>query len=78
MGQWNEVQAGTITSDNPEDHDVMTPIREERLYTMLAEETIIKDFLWVNYEIEEAHVNMDLGDLVFDELVQELSALLNN
>lgn len=78
------VQAGKISTEDMLmsngilDEELMQHVREERLGSMLADETIEKDELWINYEFEETQVKLDLADMILECMAEETMNILQN
>ena len=75
---WSTIQAGKIPSNEILlssgilDEELLQHLREERLATMLADEVLEKDEVWVEYEFEESQVKLDIADMVLEQLVSEI------
>ena len=59
------------------DEELLHQVREERLANMLAEEVMMRDEIWVDYDFEETQVVLDLADMVLEHVVQETIEILN-
>ncbi|EWS76043.1 IQ calmodulin-binding motif protein (macronuclear) [Tetrahymena thermophila SB210] len=53
-------------------NEYLAQVREERLSKMLLTEIFENEYKWQLYEDEKAEVVMELADLVFEELVEEI------
>lgn len=63
--------AALMENQSP-DNEYISSIREDRLGRMLLTEIFENEFKWGLYEDERAEVVMELADLVFEELVEEV------
>jgi len=52
-------------------------IRDKRLATLLAQEVIDNEDMWINYEQEETEVKIDLADMVLEHLVGEITDFIS-
>jgi len=73
---WVSFKVGTLPKeeflvDQQFDEDYFTEVREKRLGSLLAQEVIDTEEIWLNYEMEETEVKIDLTDMVLDSLVSE-------
>lgn len=81
--RWSTTQAGKIPtgemvlSSGIIDEEYMQQVREERLASMLAEEVLEKDDVWIDYEFEETQAKLDLADMVLEKLVIETIDIIN-
>ena len=79
---WSSIQAGKICTEDMLlsngilDEELLQQVREERLASMLAEEIIEKDAVWINYEFEETQVKLDIADMVLEHLTGEVISIL--
>jgi hypothetical protein len=79
---WSSIEAGKIPneelilSNGVVDEEGLQMIREEKLATILAQDVMTMEEQWVDYEMEETQVKVDLSDVVMDELVREVVELL--
>lgn len=51
-------------------------VREERLQRMLREEVEEGDKMWMDFEMEETQVKMEVADLIMVEMIEETVRLL--
>ena len=51
-------------------------VREKRLTTILSQETVEQEHHWLNYEVEEAQVKIDISDMILEKMVAELVGFL--
>lgn len=63
--------AALLENSAPE-NEYVSQVREERLSRMLLTEIFENEYKWQLYEDEKAEVIMELADLVFEELVEEV------
>ncbi|CAG9320622.1 unnamed protein product [Blepharisma stoltei] len=81
--KWSLVQAGKVPTQDMVltggnfDEEYVQQMREERLASMLADDIIEKDNIWVEYEFEEVQVKLDLADMVLEDLVIETVNILD-
>ena len=79
---WSSIQAGKICtedmllSNGVLDEELLQQIREERLASMLAEEIIEKDWVWINYEFEETQAKLDIADMILEHIAGEVISIL--
>lgn len=75
--QWSAMQTGKLPgpdmllSTGHVDEDLLQHMQEERLAACLSTEMLENDNEWVDYELEDAQVKLDLADIVLDHLVIE-------
>jgi hypothetical protein len=84
LRHWSQMEVGLlptaemqVTSDFI-DEDYLQQLREQKLASCLDTELLESDADWVNYELEEAQVKLDLADIILDHLVLEAFDLLQN
>jgi hypothetical protein len=53
--------------------EYLNQIKEDRLNQMLENEIIENEVRWVNYEEELTEVNVELADIIFEMLLDEVS-----
>ncbi|CAG9331265.1 unnamed protein product [Blepharisma stoltei] len=81
---WSMTQAGKmptgdmVLSSGIVDEEYMQQVREERLASMLAEEVLERDEVWVDYEFEETQAKLDLADMILEGLVIETIDILKS
>ncbi|EGR29043.1 IQ calmodulin-binding motif family protein, putative [Ichthyophthirius multifiliis] len=63
-----------ITSSN----EYLAQVREEKLSKMLLTEIFENEYRWQLYEDEKAEVTMELSDLVFEEIIENIIYELQN
>ncbi|KAL4505248.1 hypothetical protein ABPG72_016315 [Tetrahymena utriculariae] len=61
-----------LENNNQPENEYFAQSREERLSRMLLVEIFENEYKWQLYEDEKAEVLMELSDLVFEELVEEV------
>jgi hypothetical protein len=72
LQNWSSVEAGKIPShelmlsNGIVDEEGLQMVREDRLGTMLAQDVVTMEPMWVDYENEETQVKIDLGDIVME------------
>ncbi len=76
MLDWSSFEVGTLPSmefvnNGKFDEDYFAEVREKQLATLLAQEVIDNEEMWVNYESEETEVGIDLADMALEQLVVE-------
>lgn len=81
MLDWASFETGTLPSiefmiNDKFDEEYFTEIREKRLINLLAQEVVDCEDLWINYEMEESEVKLDIADMVMEHLVTETAELL--
>ena len=52
-------------------------MRQAKLATQLQQEILEDEHYWLNYEFEETQIRIDLGELLFDQLLTETVEFLN-
>eukprot|EP00826_Nyctotherus_ovalis_P031647 TRINITY_DN2533_c0_g1_i8.p1 TRINITY_DN2533_c0_g1~~TRINITY_DN2533_c0_g1_i8.p1 ORF type:complete len:791 (+),score=226.07 TRINITY_DN2533_c0_g1_i8:515-2887(+) len=74
---WASFEVGTLPG--PEfmlegrfDEEYFAGVRERQLATLLAQEVIDNEEMWLTYEAEEAEVAVDVADMVLEELTVDL------
>lgn len=74
---WASFEVGTLPG--PEfmlegrfDEEYFAGVRERQLATLLAQEVIDNEEVWLAYEVEEAEVAVDVADMVLEELTLDL------
>eukprot|EP00826_Nyctotherus_ovalis_P057318 TRINITY_DN7830_c0_g3_i2.p1 TRINITY_DN7830_c0_g3~~TRINITY_DN7830_c0_g3_i2.p1 ORF type:complete len:329 (-),score=75.91 TRINITY_DN7830_c0_g3_i2:70-1056(-) len=74
---WAMTSAGTLQS--PEDrsplfpwHNNLEQVREQRLNTVLMMEVNEVEHTWVDYELEETQVMLDITDMILEQLTTEV------
>ncbi|CAD8064646.1 unnamed protein product [Paramecium primaurelia] len=55
------------------DQETIAQIREDRLYRMLTLDIIDNEDKWTNYDEETTEISIDLSDLLFDYLIEEVA-----
>lgn len=75
------MQAGTLPRkefifSGEFDEELFNEIWEKKLATLLATEVIENEHKWLNYEFEDAQVKVDLGDMILEHLVAEVTQIL--
>ncbi|CAD8059117.1 unnamed protein product [Paramecium primaurelia] len=55
------------------DQETIAQIREDRLYRMLTLDIIDNEDRWTNYDEETTEISIDLSDLLFDHLIEEIA-----
>ncbi|CAD8148490.1 unnamed protein product [Paramecium octaurelia] len=55
------------------DQETIAQIREDRLYRMLTLDIIDNEDRWTNYDEETTEISIDLSDLLFDYLIEEVA-----
>lgn len=73
---WVSFEVGTLPS--PEflfngkfDEEYFIEVREKQLAVLLAQEVVDNEDLWINYDMEEAEVELDITDMALEALVVE-------
>mmetsp|Transcript_13120 Transcript_13120/g.1918 ORF Transcript_13120/g.1918 Transcript_13120/m.1918 type:complete len:97 (-) Transcript_13120:117-407(-) len=61
-----------IMENQGAENECFNQVREERLSRMLLTEIFENEYKWQLYEDEKAEVVMELADLVFEELVEDV------
>jgi len=56
--------------------EYLAQVREERILRMLSEEIFEMENKWITYDDEEAEVELEIADMVFDKLVTETADLI--
>ncbi|OMJ92807.1 hypothetical protein SteCoe_4348 [Stentor coeruleus] len=80
--EWSTLQIGMLgredflMSNGYIDDELLQQIREERLASVLTEDIVKKDKLWVDYEFEEAQVKLDLADMILEIFAEEMVEIL--
>ena len=82
--EWTKTFAGTLPNSEmfrkgktiQLDDDQLNEFREERLALVLAAEIEENEKLWVDYEYEEAQTKIDISDLIFETLVDEIVSIM--
>ena len=54
------------------DEDYLSQVKEDRLYKLLNQEVNENEEKWINYDEEITEVNVELGELVFQDLLEEV------
>ncbi|CAD8053083.1 unnamed protein product [Paramecium primaurelia] len=54
------------------DQECLAQIKEDRMIRMLSAEVIENEDKWINYDEEQTVVAIDLSDMIFDHLLEEL------
>jgi len=62
----------SLMENMPPEHECITQVREEKLSKMLLTEIFENEYKWQLFEDERAEVVMEMADLVFEDLVEEL------
>ncbi|CAK73691.1 unnamed protein product (macronuclear) [Paramecium tetraurelia] len=78
---WSHYMAGILVDkeDSPFpksmqlDQETIAQIREDRLYRMLTLDIIDNEDRWTNYDEETTEISIDLSDLLFDFLIEEVA-----
>ncbi|CAD8068678.1 unnamed protein product [Paramecium sonneborni] len=78
---WSHYMAGILVDkeDSPFpktmqlDQETIAQIREDRLYRMLTLDIIDNEDRWTNYDEETTEISIDLSDLLFDYLIEEVA-----
>jgi len=78
---WASFEAGTLPRiefiiGDHFDEEYFAEIREKKLIALLAQEVLDSEEPWVNYEMEEAEVKIDVTDMIMDQLVTETAEIL--
>eukprot|EP01022_Parablepharisma_sp_SALTPOND_P025576 TRINITY_DN59_c0_g3_i1.p1 TRINITY_DN59_c0_g3~~TRINITY_DN59_c0_g3_i1.p1 ORF type:complete len:1605 (+),score=215.77 TRINITY_DN59_c0_g3_i1:8435-13249(+) len=78
---WASFEAGTLPQlafmmGDRFDEEYFSEVREKKLIALLAQEVLDSEDQWVNYEMEEAEVKIDLADMIMDQLVTEAAEML--
>jgi len=81
---WVSFEVGTLP--NPEflfngkfDEEYFIEIRERQLAILLAQEVVDNEDLWLNYDMEEAEIEVDITDMALESLVTEcIQTLVQN
>ena len=63
--------ASLLQNSSPE-NEYISQVREERLSRMLLREIFENEYKWQLFEDERAEVVMELADLLFEELIEEV------
>jgi hypothetical protein len=80
--EWSAVEIGKLgredllMSNGIIDDELLQQIREERLASVLTDDIVEKDEMWVDYEFEEAQVKLDLADMALEILAEEMVEIL--
>ena len=80
MIEWSSTLCGILV--DKEDHqypqilvmdeDYLSQVKEDRLYKLLNQEVNENEEKWINYDEEITEVNVELGELVFQDLLEEV------
>ena len=77
MKKWANIKGGAYpTFEMQGDDDKLQELREERMSALLCFEAKSEEIGWVVYDDEEAQTKLDLGEVLFEELVIETLNLL--
>ena len=73
---WASFEAGALPK--PEfivnetfDEDYFTETREKRLASLLVQDVVDNEEMWINYDSDETEVQLDLADMILEQLVFE-------
>lgn len=77
ISRWESVHSGSYPDENcKNDEEKLQKIRENRLGVMLSHSVEDDEPEWVMYEDEETQVKIDVADLVFDAIVDEVEEII--
>jgi hypothetical protein len=60
------------------DDELVQIIREDKLAILLASDVMSMEEHWVDYEMEETQVKIDLSDAVMGEMISEIVSILKS
>lgn len=77
LRKWESIKCGIMTDkvDEPTTEKIKK-LQEDRLNVLLAHNVKESETRWLWYEDEETQVKIDISDLVFDFLIEEISCLI--
>jgi len=78
---WAGMESGTLPKKdfmigNKFDVLALNEYRERKLISLLAQEVLDTEQNWINYEMEESEVKIDIADMIMENLVCETIHLL--
>jgi Domain of unknown function (DUF4378) len=78
MKKWGEIKGGAYANqDIRDDEDKLQTLREERMSALLCNDVKDEEPVWIDYQDEEAQAKFDLGEIIFEILLDETINLLN-